>query len=548
VGGDLDHGALRGVVMRLANVAFVVIFAGFAFLHLHRIASISPTWDEGTDIAITQCLAKTHDPFACLDDISQTRLPYFIHALVPSSMKAQYVISFVASALTLLMLYAFARREFGVAVATMTAALYVTSPQILASGRMLMTHSNILFTLFTTASFIAFYYFVRDRLPKPPARTDKSVCATPPGVSAIPAAATNTAERCGTDTLVCAFGAAENRKPWLILSAIAFGLGTSCSILGVFNGIVIAVFYAMTRRFAWRDLLFIPIAIATFFATSVIYLKPALLVKLIRACALPDVYPFWNYLNLGSPHAPWYFSLLLFVIKIGPWWLVLAAACYATTLHRPRRLQTTFLAAFGIALLIDFALKGFVFRYDAPHHQVQFYPLVCLGIAALILEHRMTKLLIAAIAICFAVQIYDVIRFFPNYLFYGAQYGDRLIGEFYGPAVMHGQDRGPVNAYIDTLIARNSNVKILVADHNALERPEANFVPFTKRDPAVRYEYAFVDRLFATHVRFPERDAYNAYVRAHYVGDYTYYFPTRVWMYRLLKLNPAERSARQDLR
>jgi hypothetical protein len=490
VGGNLDHGSLPGVVMprRAANAAFVIIFAGFTFLHLYRMASISPTWDEGTDIAITQCLAATHNPFACLDDISQTRLPYFIHALVSSSIKAQYVISFVASALTLLMLYAFARREFGLGVATMTAALYATSPQLLASGRMLMTHSNILFTMFTTASFIAFYFFVRDRSQK-----------------------------------------------WLILSAIAFGLATSCSIVGVFNGIVIAIFYAMRRRYAWRDLLFIPIAVATFFATSIIYLQPKLLLALIRACTLPNPYPFWNYLNLGSPHAPWYFSFVVFVIKVGPWWLVLAAACYATTLHRPRRLQTTFLASFVIALLINFALKGFVFRYDAPHHQVQFYPLVCLLLAALILEHRITKPLIAAVAICFAIQLYDVIRFFPNYLFYGAQYGDRFIGEFYGPAVMHGQDRGPVNAYIDALIARDPNVKILVADHNALERPEANFVPFTKRDPAVRYEYAFVDRLYATHVRFPERDAYNAYLAANYGEEYTYWFPTGKWMYRVMK-------------
>jgi hypothetical protein len=556
VGGDFDFGAVPGVVMRLANVAFLVIFAGFTFLHLHLIASISPTWDEGTDIGITQCLAKTHDPFACLDDISQTRLPYFIHAFVLTltpKIPPHYVISFIASALTLLMLYAFARREFGMGVATLAAALYVTSPQLLASGRMLMTHSNMLFTLFTTASLIAFYYFVRSR---PPARTDKSVCATSAGVSATSAgvlvtsagvsaataaisaaAPTTTAERCGTDTLVCAFDVQQkgSRNPWLILSAIAFGLATSCSILGVFNGIAIAVFYVMSRRFAWRDLMFIPIAIATFFATSIIYLNPTLLAKLIRACTLTDVYPFWNYLNLGSPHAPWYFSFVVFVIKIGPWWLLLAAACYATSLHRPRRLQTTFLASFGIALLINFALKGFVFRYDAPHHQVQFYPLVCLGIAAIILEHRMTKPLIAAIAICFAIQLYDVIRFFPNYLFYGAQYGDRFIGEFYGPAVMHGQDRGPVNAHIDTLIARDPNVKILVADNNALERPGPNFVPFTQRDPAVRYEYAVVDRLFATHVHFPERDAYNAYLAANYVEEYTYYFPTHKWMYRVLR-------------
>ena len=133
------------------------------------------------------------------------------------------------------------------------------------------------------------------------------------------------------------------------------------------------------------------------------------------------------------------------------------------------------------------------------------------------------------------MQLYDVIRFFPNYLFYGAQYGERFIGEFYGPAVMHAQDRGPVNAYIDKLLARDPNVKILVADHNALERPEPNFVPFTKRDPSVRYEYAFVDRLYAMHFRFPERDAYNAYLAANYVEDYTYYFPPRVWMYRVMR-------------
>jgi len=144
--------------------------------------------------------------------------------------------------------------------------------------------------------------------------------------------------------------------------------------------------------------------------------------------------------------------------------------------------------------------------------------------------------LVAAIAVCFAIQLYDVVRFFPNYLFYGSQYGDRFIGEFYGPAVMHAQDRGPVNAYIGMLLARDPNVKILVADHNALERPEPNFVPFTKRDPLQRYEYAFVDRLFATHVRFPERDAYNAYIAANYVEDYTYDFPVRVWMYRVMRL------------
>ena len=178
---------------------------------------------------------------------------------------------------------------------------------------------------------------------------------------------------------------------------------------------------------------------------------------------------------------------------------------------------------------------------------MQFYPLVYLVIASILLGYefrrRVSAPLVAVIAVCFALQLYDVIRFFPNYLFYGSQYGDRFVGEFYGPAVMHAQDRGPVNAYIDSLLARDPNVKILVADDNALERPEPNFVPFAKRDPSVRYPYAFVDRLYAAHFHLPERDAYNAYLAANYVEDYTYDFPPRVWMYRVLRFHPdAERS------
>jgi 4-amino-4-deoxy-L-arabinose transferase-like glycosyltransferase len=536
---------LTGREARAGNIVFALLFAAFAFLHLYRIASISPTWDEGTDIAIVQCLNATHDPFACLDDISQTRFPFYIHAAVlalTTRIEAQYVVSFLASALTLLLLCWFARREFGVAVATMTAALYVTSPQLLASGRMLMTHSNILFTLFTTISFIAFYYAVAARLAFHGGEDAAEPAGGTPAFQITQDLSENTQDAGGTLASSPAGQAASRRlsRATAIGSAIAFGLATSCSILGVFNGIFILVFYAMTmvrkRRARWLDLTFLPIAVATFFASSVIYLKPANFDALIRACRLPDVYPFWNYLNLGSPHAPWYFSLVVFVIKIGPWWIALTAVCaFFGSSARPT--QRTFLSAFAIALAINFALKGFVFRYDAPHHQVQFYPLVYLAIAAICLgsRRRLSMPLIAAIGVCFAIQIYDVVRFFPNYLFYGSQYGDRFIGEFYGPAVMHAQDRGPVNAYIDALLARDLGVKILVEDHNALERPEPNFVPFTKRDPAARYEYVFVDRLYAMHFHFPECEAFNRYVTANYVDDYTYEFPVHVWMYRVMK-------------
>ena len=146
----------------------------------------------------------------------------------------------------------------------------------------------------------------------------------------------------------------------------------------------------------------------------------------------------------------------------------------------------------------------------------------------------------AGVLVLFAIQIWDVVRFFPNYLFYGAQYGERFIGEFYGPAVLHAQGRAEVWRVIEAIRARDPEAQILVADNNMFDANGETFVPFTKRDPNVRYRYALVDRLYATHFHFPERDAYNAYLAKHYKVAFTTEFPTGVWVYRVLKFIPRE--------
>src|ERR1043165_2920868 len=78
----------RGV----ANALFLLLFFGFAFLHLYRLGTVTYTWDEGSDLGVVSCLQRTHDPFACLDDISQTRLPFYIHAIAHTP-RSQYLIS-----------------------------------------------------------------------------------------------------------------------------------------------------------------------------------------------------------------------------------------------------------------------------------------------------------------------------------------------------------------------------------------------------------------------------------------------------------------------
>ncbi|HEX8410758.1 MAG TPA: hypothetical protein VF883_17980, partial [Thermoanaerobaculia bacterium] len=435
---------------------------------------------------------RTGNPFVCLEDISQTRLPYYIHALLP----AHFAISFTFSLITLLAVYAYTRREYGALAATVFAALYATSPQLLAGGRMVITHSGIIVTCFTTLSLLALLLSGR-REQGAGGRSDFEA-ASPTLLRPAPSAL----------------------RPHFIASAVFTGLAAASSVLAAFNVLFLGAIYVTRCKKSWRDLWFIPIAAVTFFATTIIYLSPALLRALIEACFHGGEYPFWNYLGLGTNKAQWFFPFLLLLIKVGPW-VVFA-------FHRQAR---WFLVAFGVQLL----LKGTVFGYETPHHQMQFYPLLYMFIAVGIVRWR-RPWVIAIVVALFLVQVRDVVRFFPHYLFYGAQYGQRFIGEFYGPAVIHAQGRERVNEVIDAILIRKPEAKILVADHNAFDRIGPNFVPFTKRDPNVRYEFALVDRLYATHFSFPEREAYNAFLAAHYDVAYETKFPPGVWVYRVMEL------------
>jgi len=475
------------------------ILAAFAFLHLYRSGELSLTWDEGGDLAIVQCLQRTGDPFACLDDISQTRLPYYIHAIF----RAHFAISFAFSLITLLAVYAYARREYGAAVATLFAALYATSPQLLAGGRMVVTHSGMIVTCFTTLSLIAMLRW--------------SAGFQPAG----PLASSRHGEHAGRMPADRPAGSRRSPRWWFYASAVLTGLAAASSVLAAFNVIFLVAIYVTRCRKSWRDLWFVPVAAVTFFATTIIYLSPPLLRALIEACFHGGEYPFWNYLGLETNKAQWFFPFLLLLVKVGPW-IVFA-------FHRQAR---WFLAAFGMVLL----LKGTLFGYETPHHQMQFYPLLYLFIAVGIVRWWRRPWVLAIVIALFVVQVRDVVRFFPNYLFYGAQYGERFIGEFYGPAVIHAQGRERVSEVIDAILVRQPEAKILVADNNAFDRIGPNFVPFTKRDPNVRYEYALLDRLYATHFLFPESEGYNAFLAREYRVAYETKFPPGVWVYRILEL------------
>ena len=506
----------RGV----ANALFLLLFFAFAFLHLYRLGVVTYTWDEGSDLGVVSCLQRTHDPFACLDDISQTRLPFYIHAIAHTP-RSQYLISAAFSLFNFVVIYAFARREFGRLAATLTAALFATSPALLASGRMLLTHSNVIFTTFTLLSFLTLKEYANGGGPSP--RDAGRGWRAAPGEGRNSGSLRPSSGACGAT--FSPHAGRRTRVLWLVACAIASGAAVASHALGLFNLIPLTIFYVIAvRPRRWRDLgVYALVASATFFAATIVYVKPAIFGALVQACLHPGAYPFWNVLGLGSPRAPWYFAFLILAVKVGPWLLFLPCMPW----HK------RFAAAFFAGFFIDLLLKGFVFHYEAPHHQVQFYPLLYLFLGAGIA--RVWRPAIAAVAaLLFAWQLYDVVRFFPNYLFYGAQYGERMVGEFYGPAVMHDQDKGPLNTYVDALLAREPGAKILLEDHNALERSGPNFVLFSQRDPKAVYDYAFDDWLYTRHFRFEETDAFNRYIAANYAPRWTYFFPPRFPMYRIL--------------
>jgi 4-amino-4-deoxy-L-arabinose transferase-like glycosyltransferase len=483
-------------------VVFTIILLVAAALLVYRAGSVSWTWDEQNDMQIVACLERSHDPFACLDDITQTRLPFYIHAAVALLAPwdaAHYVISAVFALANVVLVFVLARSRFGSRTALLAMALVATAPAVLASGRMLLSHSNVILTTFTLATVTAYDRFDRT---------------------------------------------ADVR--FFLLSAAALGLAVASSVLGLFTVLVIAAYWLSNpqRRRPWQPMAYGAVTTAVFLASTLIYLRPTNLATFVAAAFDAKAFPEWNYLQLGTNQAPRWYSLLLFAVSTGPWWsAVFAVAPVVLRRSAVGEGATRCARAIWAAFLAYLVLKSGVFRYDAPHQQVAWYPLVFVVVAATATElirrtGRVRVVGLVALVAFGALQLYETHRFFPNYLFHGAQYGSRFIGEFYGPAVFHAQDRDAIDRQLDAIVAADPGVRILTADNNAFQRTDEHFVAFTRRDPSQTYQFAVVDRLYATHFRFPERDEYNAFLARHYTVVRFHDFPTQKWAYRILRVRP----------
>lgn len=490
------------------NYLFFVIILMYGFLHLASMGQVSPTFDEETDLTIVDCYATSKNIFGCTDDISQARLPHYLHSIVQIAFHTKtdstihYWLSFVIGLLNIGIIFVFASKEFGKKIAYTTLLLMVTSNSLLASSRMILTHSNILFAFITTLLFIQLYYFYM------------------------------------TKKIYHFF--------WTIIFA---GLSTSASILGFFN--LIPIFFVSAhhlqnatknRKIFIRALLVSPIIfISCFLLASPMYLNYQNFLKLIVDLSNDrgHAYLFWNYLGSESFSAPWWYSYFLFMIKITPWvfgiW-IFTPKLLGTYVNKKQR---QFLILFFLSFLTYLTVKSFLFAYDAPHHHIQFFSFVYLTIAInlqSVIAKITEKFVFFGSVIIIAFFLFhsiDTLRFFPQFLFYGAQYGERLIGEFYGPAVLHCYDQNSINHQIKMLI---KNKKFIVhADQSCIRMESEYLIPFSQEERLTQDFFAYVDYLHAKHFNYPKKDDYNQYVRTHCSIIYTYYFPTHIPVYQLYK-------------
>lgn len=484
---------------------FLVLIA-FSFLHLYKLADVSTTWDEGADVGIVYCYVESKDLFGCMDDVSQTRLPYYIHAAVIAVTNdffgkiVNYYISFGFGLFILGYFYWFVRREFSKKIALFSTLLLLFSIPQLAMSRMLLTHSNIIFTAWVVLSMTSFYFALK-----------------------------------------------SGKKLPFTLAAIFWGLAISSSILGVFLFIFFLAFVLMIKRPNPKSLMhalfFVSVAAAAFFISSICYTSQQNLMAFIDNIRenRAELYPYWNYLGLGSPQSPWWFSWLLFGIKFTPWWTAMLGVSIALFIKKRNhlRLNEYFLVAAIIFLFVYFILKSAVFKYDAPHHQAPYYPFiyvaVAYGIVYLFDRLKNTKQIAIGmiIGLFFSLQIVDVIRFFPNYLFYGAQYGKQFIGEFYGPAVLHCYDQYPVNTMIIKL--NELGYTVLAPNHSCMRLPQKYFTLFTDRKPNEKHYFAFTDYIYMNHFKEEGSEEYKKFIAEHCRPYYAYNFPTNVPVYQLLE-------------
>jgi hypothetical protein len=494
-----EHGKYKSMGNKHSKISryyivwpLIIVLSLYVFICFHQELPNINTADEKVDSRIVTCYADTLDPLECQEDITQARLPYYIHALAKVYLRSifgrsiHHVVSMAFGAATIVLIYLFALKETNEKTAILSICLLATSMQFLSSSRMALSQSNIIFTALTTATAIAFYYFIKT----------------------------------------------DNTKT-LILSAILYGLTVASNLLGVLIPLLLIIFYIISGKRTPKAtyLIFLPVAVIIFFLASPVYLKSENIEETITLITTTPTPEEWNYLGTYNVRTPWFFSYVLFTVKMTPWWTILFIYTIAY-MNKKTDLCGKFSKSILIYVLVILFIKSAKYGYDNPHHQVNIYPLVCFTIAyniELIYSALKSKWWETAfstiIALMFTLQLSQIYLFYPYMHFYGSQYGKQFVGSIYGPAVLTVPDIRSDNALIKRM---TNDQKILDIFQFCRDmRVKKKFRAFKEGEYKSSRKYAIIDYLWGDHWEYEPmcRQLYREYIRTNCEKIYSNRFP-----------------------
>jgi hypothetical protein len=411
---------VRSIPSKLLFEVGAVLLCLCAVVYLHSLAinRYSLGWDEWADVETARCLYSRWSFTQCSIDGTQFRLPHIVDALVmgtilglagksdffsPFALAGHQYLSLLFVLLTIGGTWYLARSLYGRATALVTILMMTVSCPLLASAIMIGTHSNSLpIFIFFAASVTAALVMQRASIVRCAAFVLCELFLMWSSVLCVPLALLLLM------TVVC----------HLAWDSKWFTLGSVCT----------AIVLLVSGVFVFH------------------YVSPIPgLSRLIGSMPLKGKFqPWWNPMQLGLSTAPWYFSIVICVVKFSPWWSYFLP--FATVGYLRRRDLHSFeqiVLLNNIALFLFLFLKSSIFKYDAPHHQVFLYPLAYLSVAAFMVrafskEGHLFGRAMYGIAMVggLALEVCNVAAVAPAYWFSGAQYSRRLITEFSGPAIM----------------------------------------------------------------------------------------------------------------
>lgn len=443
-------------------VALILLVA--VVVRIYQLNVPSYTWDEVTDREIAWSYVLDGDVTVANREFSQARLPIYLEALIikywEDSETALRSLSVGAGLLSLFVIWRIGKRAFGPGAGLVAMALAAVNPFHLIISRVSGTHGDALLALlYTLALWIIIEFWMAWKAHSQPhfQRSDK----------------------------------------WLLLlfGAVA-GMATGAKLTGAILGINLILVLIASRR-AWRDNVFWVILagllwLTFFLLTSPIYLHPENIIA-----AWQDQRMHWEqirgYQFLGKIYDTlplWYWATVIPIKFTVPVSLAILFQVIWLCLQWRKVTLTQRLLLFHLFPLIILVFRN----WQSPTYAVPligpFFALAAqslaqlggIAISAWKAPRSRWASALATLGLVWIIaengRVLAVTH--PDYLMTGYDFGDTVIGQFWGPAVYHCQGAGQALADLSarpagSILAPQACTGPIAYYRNAYHLPEITF-------------------------------------------------------------------------